>query len=201
MLPVSTLSSPDEHYVPAAGSLEWDEVKAGTNVEKHGITFEEAAQAFFDPFHQGGEASVDGERRDFIPSATPWPSACCSWYTWSVRAQCASSPPVWPHVPKGGSTSTSDEPTELHLRPRAAENVTVSIPVDTLAAIREVAGTRDMTVEALKKLYIGSGLWQDASRLFSERIMETTARVLARHIHSEEDRSAILREIQGEAAA
>jgi hypothetical protein len=58
-----------------------------------------------------------------------------------------------------------------------------------------------MTVEALMKLYIGSGLRQDASRLFSERIMETTARVLARHIDSEEERSAILREIQGEAAA
>jgi hypothetical protein len=89
----------------------------------------------------------------------------------------------------------------LRLRPRAAEDVTLSIPADTLAAIREVAGTRDMTVEALMKLYIGSGLRQDTSRLFSERIMETTARVLARHIDSEEERSAILREIQGEAAA
>lgn len=97
--------------------------------------------------------------------------------------------------------STPDEPVELRLRPRAAEDVTLSIPADTLAAIREVAGTRDMTVEALMKLYIGSGLRQDASRLFSERIMETTARVLARHIDSEEERSAILREIQGEAAA
>ena len=97
--------------------------------------------------------------------------------------------------------STPDEPTELRLRARAAEDVTLSIPADTLAAIREVAGTRDMTVEALMKLYIGSGLRQDASRLFSQRIMETTARVLARHIDSEEERSAILREIQGEAAA
>ncbi|MET0399815.1 MAG: BrnT family toxin [Longimicrobiaceae bacterium] len=47
-------------------AFEWDEVKARTNVEKHGITFEEAAEAFFDPFYEGGEASVDGERRDFI---------------------------------------------------------------------------------------------------------------------------------------
>ncbi|MBA4160164.1 MAG: hypothetical protein H0X65_22295 [Gemmatimonadetes bacterium] len=51
------------------------------------------------------------------------------------------------------------------------------------------------------KLYIGQGLRQDTSRLFSERILETTARVLARHISSEEERTAILREIQGEAAA
>ncbi|HEX2189140.1 MAG TPA: hypothetical protein VHG51_09605 [Longimicrobiaceae bacterium] len=44
------------------------------------------------------------------------------------------------------------------------------------------------------KLYIGLGLHQDAARLFSERILETTARVLARHIASEEERTAIQRE-------
>ncbi|CAN5835697.1 hypothetical protein BH23GEM3_BH23GEM3_07780 [soil metagenome] len=67
--------------------------------------------------------------------------------------------------------------------------------------MREVAATRDMSAEVLMKLYIGQGLRQDTSRLFSERILETTARVLARHISSEEERTAILREIQGEAAA
>jgi len=94
-----------------------------------------------------------------------------------------------------------DEPTELQLRPRATEPVTLAIPSDTLATLRQVAATRDMSPEALMKLYIGQGLRQDAARLFSERILETTARVLARHIASEEERSAILREIQGEAAA
>lgn len=97
--------------------------------------------------------------------------------------------------------SKPDETVELHLRPRAAETVELSIPCETMATIREVAATRDMSPEALMKLYIGHGLRQDASRLFSERILETTARVLARHIASEEERSAILREIQGEAAA
>jgi hypothetical protein len=67
--------------------------------------------------------------------------------------------------------------------------------------VREVAATRDMSAEVLMKLYVGQGLRQDTSRLFSERILETTARVLARHISSEEERTAILREIQGEAAA
>lgn len=47
-------------------AFEWDERKARSNVEKHGVTFEEAAEAFFDPFYQGGEASVEGERRDFV---------------------------------------------------------------------------------------------------------------------------------------
>lgn len=94
-----------------------------------------------------------------------------------------------------------DEPTELQLRPRAAQSVSLSIPSDTLSAIQDVAATRDMSPEALMRLYIGQGLRHDTASLFSERILETTARVLARHIASEEERSAILREIQGEAAA
>ncbi|HEV2147763.1 MAG TPA: BrnT family toxin [Longimicrobiaceae bacterium] len=47
-------------------AFEWDEDKARANLEKHGVTFEEAAEAFLDPFYQGGEASVEGERRDFV---------------------------------------------------------------------------------------------------------------------------------------
>lgn len=97
--------------------------------------------------------------------------------------------------------STHDEIGPFRPRPRATEPVTLPIPSDTLELIRKVAATRDMSPEALLKFYIGQGLRQDAARLFSERIMETTAEVLARHIPSEEERSTILREIRGEVAA
>jgi uncharacterized DUF497 family protein len=46
--------------------FEWDETKARSNTKKHGVTFAEAAEAFFDPFYQEGDASVDNEQRDFI---------------------------------------------------------------------------------------------------------------------------------------
>lgn len=46
--------------------FEWDENKAKSNVVKHGVTFEEGAEAFFDPFHREGDASVDEEQSDFI---------------------------------------------------------------------------------------------------------------------------------------
>ena len=46
--------------------FEWDENKARSNVEKHGVTFGEAAEVFFDPFYQVGDVSVDNEQRDFI---------------------------------------------------------------------------------------------------------------------------------------
>ena len=47
--------------------FEWDENKASSNLQKHGVTFEEAAEVFFDPFFQLGDASVaSDEQRDFI---------------------------------------------------------------------------------------------------------------------------------------
>jgi len=46
--------------------FEWDENKAQSNIEKHGVTFEEAAEAFFDPFYQWGDTSVNDEQRNFI---------------------------------------------------------------------------------------------------------------------------------------
>lgn len=94
-----------------------------------------------------------------------------------------------------------DEIGTLRLRARPSETVALGIPVDTMEVVRKVAETRDMSPEALLKFYIGQGLRQDAARLFSERVMATTEQVLARHIPSEEERSAILREIRGEVAA
>ena len=46
--------------------FEWDQDKAKSNTQKHGVTFEEAAEAFFDPFYQTGDASIGDEERDFI---------------------------------------------------------------------------------------------------------------------------------------
>lgn len=44
----------------------WDADKAQSNIEKHGVTFEEAAEVFFDPFYQSGEAAEESESREFI---------------------------------------------------------------------------------------------------------------------------------------
>ncbi len=55
-----------------------------------------------------------------------------------------------------------------------------------------------MPLEALVKFYIGQGLRQDLAKLFSDRVLETTAQVLARHIQSEDEILAIIQEIQTE---
>ena len=46
--------------------FEWDANKAQSNREKHDVKFEEAAEVFFDPFYQTGDASSNNEKREFI---------------------------------------------------------------------------------------------------------------------------------------
>ncbi len=95
----------------------------------------------------------------------------------------------------------SEEGFELRLRPRSNTAVTLQIPDDTLASLAKVAASRDLSVEALMKLYLGQGLRQDLSKLFADRVLEKTAQVLTRHLQSEEEVSAILQEIRVESAA
>lgn len=92
-----------------------------------------------------------------------------------------------------------EEEFELHLHPRAVETVSIQIPTDTLDSLKKVATSRDMSYQALIKLYIEQGLRQDLAKLFADRVLETTALVLARHIQSEKEISAIIREIRAEA--
>jgi len=46
--------------------FEWNDEKARVNYDKHGVTFEEAVEAFFDPFHVSGDATRGEEERQFI---------------------------------------------------------------------------------------------------------------------------------------
>jgi hypothetical protein len=94
-----------------------------------------------------------------------------------------------------------DDEMELRIRPRPAETVTIDIPTDTLETLKRVAVSRDMSYQALIKLYIGQGLRQDAAQLYADRVLKMTAEVLARHLNSQEEIAAILREIHGKTAA
>ncbi len=94
--------------------------------------------------------------------------------------------------------SNPEQNLNSRLHPRQTEAVSIQVPVDTLESLKKIADSREMTLEVLLSLYIGRGLRQDLSKLFSERVLETTAQVLVRHLQSEEEISKILQEIQAE---
>jgi pyrroline-5-carboxylate reductase len=77
----------------------------------------------------------------------------------------------------------------------------LNVPVETLHELERVAASRDMSVEALMKLYVGQGLRQDLAQRFADRVLDLTAQVLARHGQSSDQVEAILREIRNAAGA
>jgi hypothetical protein len=91
-----------------------------------------------------------------------------------------------------------DEP--MVLRPRPQTDMTLTIPRDVEVSLMRVASARDMTVNALLKLYIGQGLRQDIARLFADRVLDVTAQVLSTHGQSADQVSAILQEIRTKTA-
>lgn len=84
----------------------------------------------------------------------------------------------------------------LKVRPRPSEVVSVKIPINTLKSLNSIAQSRDMSLEALLRFYIGQGLRQDLAARFAEQVLETTEEVLSQHIESEEMRSQILQQIR-----
>ncbi len=88
------------------------------------------------------------------------------------------------------------EEAQLQIRPRPTETVTIEIPKDTLESLKKVATRRDMSYQALLKFYIGQGLRQDLAQLFGDRVLETAAEILTKHIQSEKEVTEILREIR-----
>ena len=89
----------------------------------------------------------------------------------------------------------------LSFHQRPTESVTLQISIDTLTSIKQVAETKEMSEQSLLKLYIGNGLRQDLSRLFSDRVLEMTQKVLSRHLQSEDEVRRIMQEIRGQEAA
>lgn len=182
--------------------FEWDDQKAQLNILNHGITFEEAAEVFFDPFYQYGDATPAEvqEQRDFILGIR----SRNDYYWWSPRNDTtapASYLPDWRLGPRGNTMSQAEFPTELHLRPRPSAPVTLTVPTDTLSTLEAMAANRDMSVEALMKLYIGQGLRQDVAQRFADRVLDLTAQVLTRHGQSQEQVDAIVREIRNATAS
>ncbi len=56
----------DANFVVAGQRFRWDTEKASSNLKKHGIRFEHACEAFFDPFLRQVDASPADEAREAV---------------------------------------------------------------------------------------------------------------------------------------
>ena len=56
----------DVRYLSQGIAFVWDQDKAHRNPHKHGVTFEQATEVFFDPFLRVVDASRNQEARDAV---------------------------------------------------------------------------------------------------------------------------------------
>lgn len=84
------------------------------------------------------------------------------------------------------------------LHPQVSETISLSIPTQTLWSLERVAASRDMSLQALLKFYIGQCLRQDLDRVFGERVLAATTDVLREHLTSDEEVTEIMESIQRE---
>ncbi len=56
----------DEQFELKGISFVWDREKSQKNIHKHGVSFDQAAEALFDPFLRVVDASPDDEVRDAV---------------------------------------------------------------------------------------------------------------------------------------
>jgi hypothetical protein len=99
---------------------------------------------------------------------------------------------------QANQTPKTEEGFDLKIRSRDSKPVTLHIPVDTLESLEKIAAGRDMSLKALLKLYIGQAMRQELARSSTDRVLEKTEQVLRQHIKSEEEVSAILKQIRVE---
>lgn len=78
----------------------------------------------------------------------------------------------------------------LRPRPRPATDVTIRIPLDTLAAIDRVAAQRGMSREALLRYYIGHELRVDLAEFHLQEPFKTSEQKLAESQQVEETAAA-----------
>ena len=68
------------------------------------------------------------------------------------------------------SMNQPEETFELRLHPRATETISLKIPTDTVESLKKVAASRDMSLDALLKFYMGQGLRHDLAKIFDSKL-------------------------------
>jgi hypothetical protein len=65
------------------------------------------------------------------------------------------------------------EQVQIHWRPRETDTVTLKLPKSAIASLQQVAETKEMSVDALLKLYISQALRRDLSDLSANQTEDT----------------------------
>ena len=139
--------------------------KAAANPRRHdGITFEQAASVFFDPFFRLVDASRHGESRDAVIG---FDAAGRLLFVVHIERDGESSASFQPaRPPRRSAPSMIPERIKTRLiKERPMTSITLRIPVDVVGSMKEIAPQRGFSgYQALLKSYLSEGLRRDEAQ-------------------------------------
>lgn len=144
----------------------WNAKKAASNPGKHdGITFEQAATAFFDPFSDSPRPNATMKHATRSSGLTRQ-VAYCTWCTSRLKMNASASfLPAGRPTRKGETMSIPERIKTRLAKDRPMTSITVRMPADVVESMKEIAPQRGFSgYQALLKSYIGEGLRRDEAQ-------------------------------------
>jgi Uncharacterized protein conserved in bacteria len=141
----------------------WDKHKARINRNKHGVSFEQATEAFFDPLLKVLDSSTEEEARDAIIGMDTRYNLLFVVHIGTS----ASFPPVRQRR-KSAKTMKIERLKKRLRKDRPMISVTLRVPEDVVEDLKRIAPLRGFSgYQPLMRAYIGQGLRKDLERFES----------------------------------
>ena len=143
----------------------WNEDKAKLNAEKHGVSFEQAAQVFFDPFLKYVDASHRTESSGMAQWAATSIFELCSSFTYWFRTNTFESFRLErPSQVKGNAMKMATIKRRL-AKDRPMVSVTLRMPEDVIVDMKRIAPLKGFSgYQTLMRSYVGAGIREDLER-------------------------------------
>ena len=161
---VYTLSAVDTTLELRGQTFGWDSEKATSNLAKHGVTFPEACEVFFDPFFRLVDASVEKEAREAAIGYTE--NSRLLFVVHLIREEESSASfPRGPLLRRREKSMSMTKRLKKRLQDRPMTSISIRMPEDVLDDLKEIApGLGFSGYQALIRFYIGQSLRKDLAR-------------------------------------
>jgi uncharacterized DUF497 family protein len=173
----------DVYFVLNSIAFAWDEEKARINPINHdGITFQQAAEAFFDPFLVLVDASRNNEARDAVIGLDARWNLLYVVHIEQEEGCIRIAQHVKPLVRREQSMKVEALKKRLD-RNRPMTSITIRIPEDVVEDLKRVAPLLGFSgYQPLIRAYIGQGLRVDLERFESETVTALIASLKRRGV-------------------
>ncbi|XSG86071.1 MAG: BrnT family toxin [Methylohalobius sp. ZOD2] len=175
----------------------WKREKSRRNLAKHGITFGQAAETFFDPFVRIVDASPEEEVRDAALGMDS-NGTFFLWFTFSWKEIGSELYLPVKRLELRGSFMKIEKLKQRLNRNRPMTTITIRMPEDVVEDLKRIAPLLGFSgYQPLIRAYIGQGLRKDLEKLDSDTVSALVASLKRRGVTDEVIEEALIEVTHG----